>query len=71
MKADLGDWIRRRLNRGIKAQGSATLDIIDRCETSVDDLQAQWADQRQAQLSIRAREQAYDMHALNTDADCF
>ncbi|KAG1848708.1 hypothetical protein DFJ58DRAFT_842820 [Suillus subalutaceus] len=30
MKADLGDWIRHCLNQGIKAQGSAALDIIDR-----------------------------------------
>lgn len=56
MKADLGDWIKRRLKRGIKDQGSAALDTITRCETSVEELQAQWADQRQSQLSIRARE---------------
>lgn len=56
MKADLGDWIKRRLKRGIKDQGSVALDTITRCETSVEELQAQWADQRQSQLSIRARE---------------
>ncbi|KAG2054503.1 hypothetical protein BDR06DRAFT_1049502 [Suillus hirtellus] len=43
MKADLGDWIKRRLKRGIKDQASAVLDVINRSETSVDDLRVQWA----------------------------
>ncbi|KAG1735673.1 uncharacterized protein EDB91DRAFT_1348200 [Suillus paluster] len=54
MKSDLGDWLKRCLKRGVKDQGSAALDVINRSETSVEDLQAQWADQRQSQLSIRA-----------------
>ncbi|KAG1859743.1 hypothetical protein F4604DRAFT_1930462 [Suillus subluteus] len=45
MKADLGDWIKRRHKQGVKDQGSMALDVINRCETSVEDLQAQWADQ--------------------------
>ncbi|KAG0700894.1 hypothetical protein DFH29DRAFT_982906 [Suillus ampliporus] len=53
MKTDLGEWIKHCLKRGIKAQSSAALDIINHCETSVADLQAQWADQRQSQLSIQ------------------
>ncbi|KAG1728250.1 uncharacterized protein EDB91DRAFT_1314088 [Suillus paluster] len=46
MKSDLGDWLKRRLKRGVKDQGSAALDVINRSETSVEDLQAQWADQQ-------------------------
>jgi hypothetical protein len=56
MKADLGDWIKHCLKRGIKDQGSAALDTITHCETSVEELQAQWADQQQSQLSICAHE---------------
>ncbi|KAG1853448.1 hypothetical protein DFJ58DRAFT_728193 [Suillus subalutaceus] len=44
MKADLGDWIKCRLKWGVKDQGSAALDLINRSETSVEDLQAQWAE---------------------------
>lgn len=64
MKADLGDWIKRRLKRGIKDQASAALDVINRSETSVDDLRVQWANQRQSQLSIRAREYSYTQSVL-------
>jgi hypothetical protein len=56
MKADLGEWIKCRHKRGVKDQGCMALDVINRCETSVEDLRAQWTDQRQSQLSIRARE---------------
>lgn len=71
MKADLGDWIKHRLKRGINAQSSAALDIINHCETSVEDLQAQWAHQRQSQLSIRARELAHSIHTMSTYVGCF
>ncbi|KAG1853791.1 hypothetical protein C8R48DRAFT_776949 [Suillus tomentosus] len=54
MKADLGEWIKHRHKRGVKDQGCMALDVINRCETSVEDLRAQWTDQRQSQLSIRA-----------------
>ncbi|KAG2139317.1 hypothetical protein DEU56DRAFT_735682 [Suillus clintonianus] len=66
MKADLGDWIKRRLKRGIKDQGSAALNVLNRCETSVEDLRTQWADQRQSQLSIRAHAPARLKKELDT-----
>ncbi|KAG1770194.1 hypothetical protein EDD22DRAFT_977211 [Suillus occidentalis] len=75
MKDDLGDWIKRRLKRGIKDQGSVALDAINRCEISVEDLQAQWTDQRQSQLSIRAhaparlRKELDTVLALQSDLD--
>lgn len=55
MRTDLGDWIKRRLRRGIKGQGSAAQDALDQCEVSIEELQAEWSQQRQSQLSIRAR----------------
>jgi hypothetical protein len=55
MRADLGDWIKRRLKRGIKDQGSAVQDVLDQCEMPVDELRSQWSHQQQSQLSIRAR----------------
>lgn len=54
MRADLGDWIKRRLRRGIKEQGSAAQDVLDRCEIPIDELRSQWSHQRHSQLSIRA-----------------
>jgi hypothetical protein len=54
MCADLGDWIKRRLKRGIKDQGSAAQDVLDQCEMPVDELRSQWSHQQQSQLSIRA-----------------
>lgn len=56
MKADLGNWIKRHHKQGVKDQGSTALDVNNCCETSVEDLQAQWADHQQSQLSIRAHE---------------
>lgn len=55
MQIDLGDWIKRRLKRGIKEQGSAAQDALDRCEVPIEELQSEWSKQRQSQLSIRAR----------------
>ncbi|KAG1859382.1 hypothetical protein DFJ58DRAFT_840241 [Suillus subalutaceus] len=55
MRTDLGDWIKRRLRRGIKGQGSAAQDALDQCEVSIEELQAEWSQQRQSQLSIRAQ----------------
>lgn len=56
MRADLGDWIKCRLRRGIKEQGSAAQGMLGRCEIHVDELQSQWSHQWRSQLSIRARE---------------
>ncbi|KAG1867477.1 hypothetical protein C8R48DRAFT_771969 [Suillus tomentosus] len=66
MKADLGEWIKRRHKRGVKDQGCMALDVINRCETSVEDLRAQWTDQRQSQLSIRAHAPARLRKELDT-----
>jgi hypothetical protein len=55
MRTDLGDWIKHRLKRGIKDQGSAAQDVLDQCEMPVDELRSQWSHQQQSQLSIHAR----------------
>ncbi|KAG1784984.1 uncharacterized protein HD556DRAFT_1250578 [Suillus plorans] len=54
MRIDLGDWIKRRLRRGIKEQGSAAQDALDRCGVPIEELQSEWLQQRHSQLSIRA-----------------
>ena len=51
----LGDWIRCHLKKGVGDQGAATQDVLDNCSVSITELQKQWANQRTAQLSIRAR----------------
>lgn len=55
MLHDLGDWIRRRLKKGVLEQGTAAQSVLDAIEDNVLELRGLWADQRQAQLSIRAR----------------
>ncbi|KAG1755309.1 hypothetical protein EDD22DRAFT_981585 [Suillus occidentalis] len=54
MKADLGEWIKHHHKWGVKDQECMALNVINCCETSVEDLQAQWTDQQQSQLSICA-----------------
>ncbi|KAG2125361.1 uncharacterized protein EDB93DRAFT_1244054 [Suillus bovinus] len=66
MRADLGDWIRRRLKRGIDEQGTAAQTTLDECDATVEDLRHQWALQRQSQLSIRAHAPARLKKELET-----
>ncbi|KIK15530.1 hypothetical protein PISMIDRAFT_16447 [Pisolithus microcarpus 441] len=54
MRTELGDWIRHRLKKGVREQGSAAQEALDNCGVSITELQEQWANQRAAQLSIRA-----------------
>ncbi|KIM65572.1 hypothetical protein SCLCIDRAFT_112546, partial [Scleroderma citrinum Foug A] len=51
---DLGDWLRCHLKKGVGDQGAAAQNVLDNCGVNVTELQKQWADQRVAQLSIRA-----------------
>ncbi|KAG2115497.1 hypothetical protein DEU56DRAFT_919407 [Suillus clintonianus] len=66
MQSDLGDWIRRRLKRGIHDQGTAAQDVLDRCELSVEDLESEWSQQRSSQLSVRAHAPARLKKELDT-----
>ncbi|KAG2739561.1 hypothetical protein P692DRAFT_20881619 [Suillus brevipes Sb2] len=63
MRIDLGDWIKR----GIKEQGSAAQDALDRCEVPIEELQSEWSKQRQSQLSIHA----YTPARLKKELDTF
>ncbi|KAG6369027.1 hypothetical protein JVT61DRAFT_1973 [Boletus reticuloceps] len=54
MRADLGDWIKRRLKRGVQEQGEAAQGQVKESGYSIGDLKEQWALQKDSQLSIRA-----------------
>ncbi|KII90983.1 hypothetical protein PLICRDRAFT_67778, partial [Plicaturopsis crispa FD-325 SS-3] len=54
LRDDLGDWILRRLGRGINVQGAKAQKTIDACGVSLPDLREQWALQKASQLSLRA-----------------
>ncbi|KAG1836304.1 hypothetical protein F4604DRAFT_1886125 [Suillus subluteus] len=54
MRADLGDWIKRRFKRGVNGQGAVAQEVLSNCSIEAQDLQEQWADQKKSQLSIRA-----------------
>lgn len=56
MLYDLGGWLKRRLKKGIREQGESAQKVLDNSPVPIADLWKQWADQREAQLSIRARE---------------
>lgn len=55
MRFDLGDWIKRRLQRGVRDQGKLASNQLDECDISLEELRRQWASQKESQLSIRAR----------------
>ncbi|KIJ59524.1 hypothetical protein HYDPIDRAFT_100539, partial [Hydnomerulius pinastri MD-312] len=52
MLRDLGDWIKRRLQRGVREQGKSAQDQIENCGVHVEELVRQWASQRESQLSV-------------------
>ncbi|RDB15038.1 hypothetical protein Hypma_005430 [Hypsizygus marmoreus] len=54
LRDDLGDWIRRRLVKGVKDQGAAAQRVLDNCGVSIEELRLQWTMQQAAQLSVRA-----------------
>ncbi|KAG2053155.1 hypothetical protein BDR06DRAFT_1054409 [Suillus hirtellus] len=75
MKADLGDWIKCHLKWGIKDQASAVLDVINRSETSVDDLQYSYTQsvlvmlKTSADAPARLRKELDTVLTLQTDLD--
>ncbi|KAG2087542.1 uncharacterized protein F5147DRAFT_790688 [Suillus discolor] len=66
MRADLGDWIRCCLKWGIHEQGTAAQTMLSECDATIEDLQHQWALQRQSQLSIHAHAPARLKKELDT-----
>lgn len=55
MRGDLGDWIKRRMKRGIKDQGTLAQEVLGQCKIPIEELRSEWMHQRQSQLSIHAR----------------
>lgn len=55
LRDDLGDWIRRRLTKGVEKQGQEAGAVVRECGHSLDFLRHQWELQQASQLSIRAR----------------
>ncbi|KAG6851564.1 hypothetical protein C0991_008066, partial [Blastosporella zonata] len=51
-RAGLGSWIKRQLVKGVEEKGAAARQALKDCGVPTVKLCAQWADQRQAQLSI-------------------
>ncbi|KAI6034740.1 hypothetical protein BKA83DRAFT_4487730 [Pisolithus microcarpus] len=47
-------WLKRRMRKGIEEQGSAAEEVLAGCDVPVTELQGQWTQQWEAQLSIRA-----------------
>ena len=56
VREGLGGWIRGRLKNGIQARTQAANKDLSDIQIPVAELREQWAHQRKAQLSIRARE---------------
>lgn len=55
LRQDLGNWIRRRLSKGVEGQAKKARITLDDCGVSVEELRQQWILQQAAQLSVRAR----------------
>jgi len=55
MRMDLGDWIKRRLRCGVQEQGKLAQDQMEECGIEVEELERQWASQKESQLSIQSR----------------
>jgi len=64
MRRELGDWLRRRLKKGVGDQGYVAQEVLGSCGVSVTELQKQWAEQRATQLSVRTRKYLYFNHSL-------
>jgi hypothetical protein len=55
MGEGLGDWIKRRLRKGVKKQGEKAAEDLKESGISITVLREQWDLQQKAQLSLRAR----------------
>ena len=55
MRDDLGDWINRRLRRNLRGHEDTARTQIEESRYSLQELEKQWSDQKQAQLSVRSR----------------
>lgn len=56
MREGLGGWISRKYSLGIKKEGEVAKKELEAHGIPISALRLQWEDQRQKQLSLRARE---------------
>lgn len=61
MRDGLGEWLTRRQERGVQRQGQKARNTLEDCGIALHELRSEWEAQREAQLSVRARES--DSHA--------
>jgi hypothetical protein len=55
LRDDLGDWIRRRLTKGVEGHAIKAKDMLAECNVPMEELRSQWHLQKASQLSVRAR----------------
>jgi hypothetical protein len=69
LRDDLGDWIKRRLKKGIHEQGQKAKQILTTVTVSREELRRQWNLQKAAQMSVRSRRLHFTLtFALVTDS---
>ncbi|EIW84350.1 hypothetical protein CONPUDRAFT_50174 [Coniophora puteana RWD-64-598 SS2] len=64
--SELGEWIRRRYQRGVLRQSADAMAVINKCGVPYDILEREWKQQKAAQLSIRAHAPARLKRELDT-----
>lgn len=65
LRDDLGNWLRRRLSRGVEGQGKKAQFTLTNSGVPVAELREQWNLQCVAQLSLRARKCCPHIHGCH------
>ena len=65
LRDDLGNWIRRRLMKGVTAQGKKARETIQDCGIPISELREQWGLQQASQLSLRSRKHTDHIFCLD------
>lgn len=51
-REDLGDWIKRRMQKGVKEKEAHARNLLNQCGRSMAELDQQWSRQKTAQQSV-------------------
>lgn len=62
----LGDWIARRLQKGVEQYSRRATDILQDCNIPIKELHEEWAAQREAQLSVRERMLSFSFDTIDS-----
>jgi hypothetical protein len=62
LRDDLGDWIRRRLTKGIEGHTTKAKKTLDECGVPAKELRTEWTSQQASQLSLRAHKLLICLH---------